>query len=181
MAEDIREVLGRYVPASVLDEAVDAVKETEIAPEWFRSEAAKLGADAKEAQQLRSELESIRSEPQRVEAYKRVGLLPQDATDASALKPYQKDWLDRNIPLDDLGDLEKVASKVQEGGFDVSLSEQQQPRDKSGAEQITDFMTSTGSGTPTTERYEEAVEAARSPEELDAVYKRFGKQPQEQG
>lgn len=175
---DLREVLSKFVPESVLDQAVDELKDTEIAPEWFRQEAAKVGADAKEAKTLRAELESIKAEPKKVEAYKRVGLLPQDAKDLTGLKPYARDWLDRNIALEDLDNLEKVANKVQEGGFEVDLS-QVQPQPQSGAERITQATVEMGTGTPTQESYEEAVAKADSPEELDAVYERFDKQPAE--
>lgn len=168
MAEDIREVLSRYVPASVLDEAVDAVKETEIAPEWYRNDIAKVGAEAKEAQQLRAKLESIESAPKRKEALSRVGI------DYDAVPKYGQKALD-GIPAKDLEDLEKVAQYVQEQGFEANLQAEQKPREKSGAEDITDFMTNVGSGTPTTETYEEAVAKADTPEDMDAVYRRFGK------
>lgn len=168
MATDLKDVLAQYVPAKDLDEAVEALRDTEIAPEWFRAEAAKLGADAKEAQGLRARLESIESAPKRAEAYARVGL-------KGDLPKFASDWLDQNIPVDKLDDLVFIASKVKEGGFEVDLAEAQGTEQQPPAAQITDAIGKLSGGRPTTETYEEAVNKATSPEELDEVYRRFDK------
>lgn len=141
MAEDIREVLGRYVPEAVLDEALDAVKSTEIAPKWFQDEVAKIGADAKEAKQLRAELESIKSAPKRKEALARVGI------DYDAVPKYGQKALDE-LPVEDLDDLDKVAQYVQEQGFEANLQTEEAPKEQSGAEQIVNFTSSVGPGGP---------------------------------
>ena len=171
---DLREVLGKYVPQHVLDSVVEEVQEA-ATPETFRKQLGELGAKAKRADELEAELNNIKAGPQRDEAYSRVGL-PTD------LPKYARDWLDSNVPIDKLGDLDFVASKVQEGGFQVDLSQvQAQPR--TNAEQISAATVEMGTGRPARvpgeQAYEAAVAAAKSPEELDQVYRDFGKAPAE--
>ena len=173
MAQDIREVLGKYVPAAVLDQAVEEVTGTDIAPDWFRQQAAELGGAAKERDELKSRLESIESAPKRKEALARVGI------DYDAVPKYGQKALDA-LPASDLDDLEKVASYVQEQGFEANLTEQAQ--NLTNAERISEATVDMGSGTPartskSEEAYRSAVEAAETPEELDKVYKDFGKTP----
>lgn len=174
MATDLKEVLGKYVPAAVLDEAVEEVSQTDIAPDWYRKQAAEMGGAAKERDDLRSRLESIESAPRRKEALKRVGI------DYDAVPKYGQKALD-GLPADDLDNLEKVAQFVQEQGFEANLTNEQTPP-QSGAERITAATIEMGNGTPTTETYEEAVAKADSEKDLDAVYARFGKPvPERQG
>lgn len=89
MATDIREVLSKYVPQSVLDEALEEIKTTEIAPEWYRNDIAKVGAEAKEAQQLRARLASIEKAPKREALAKRFGV------DMSSLKRAERHALEQ--------------------------------------------------------------------------------------
>lgn len=170
MAEDIRSVLSKYVGPEVLDRVVDEVTSTEIAPDWFRKQAAELGGAAKERDDLKARLESIESAPKRKEALKRVGI------DYDAVPKYGQKALDE-IPAEDLDNLEKVAQYVQEQGFDAKVQAEQEGGEKPGSQQVTEFLTNQGAGTPGTETYEEAVANANSQEDLDAVYKRFGKEP----
>lgn len=163
MADGLREVLGKY---GLSDDAMAEIEEA-ATPDTFRSQLAELGAKAKKADDLEAELTSIKSAPKRQEAYQRVGL----KTD---LPKYARDWLDQNIPLDKLDDLEFIASKVKEGGYEVDLS-QQQPGEKSPAERINEGIAGMGATPPAPEGYEAAVQAANTPEELDNVYRRFNK------
>ena len=175
MATDIKEVLSRFVPAKDLEEAVEAIRDTDIAPEWFRQEAAKLGADAKEAAALRARLESIESAPKRKEALKRVGI------DYDAVPKYGQKALD-DLPVEDLEDLTKVAQYVQEQGFEANLQTEDEARDKSGAESITDFTSSAGEGTPVRtsqqskdEEFHRELEAAPDKEAARAVLAKHGR------
>lgn len=160
MAEDLREVLGRFVPQAVLDDAVEALKETDIAPEWWRSEMAKVAPDAKEAKELRAELESIRSAPKRKEALKRVGV------DYDAVPLYGQKTLDA-LPADKLDDLDFVAQFVKEEGFEATLSPEQEVQERSGAEEMTHQQTSMGNGQPVRTGQQAADEAFYA--DLDAV------------
>lgn len=173
MAEDIRTVLSKYVPSAVLDQAVEEVSGTDIAPEWFRQEVAKLGGAAKERDELKARLESIESAPKRKEALRRVGI------DYDQVPKYGQKALDE-IPTDDLDDLEKVAKFVSEQGFEAKVTPDESSQGGSGAEQITDFLTNQGTGSPATETYEQAMARAKTPEEVDAVYQRFNKAPAQQ-
>lgn len=139
--KDIKEVLSQYVPASVLDQAVEEVTGTEIAPDWFRQQAAELGGAAKERDELKARLESIESAPKRKEALKRVGI------DYDAQPRYGQKTLDA-IPADKLDDLDFIANFVKEEGFPATVQPQQQQGDRSGAEQIVAFTTDAGTGAP---------------------------------
>ena len=135
MAKDLKEVLAQYVPASVLDEAVQAVSDTEIAPDWFRQEAAKLGADAKEAAELRTKLESIELAPKRKEALGRVGIQYDDQP------KFAQRFLD-SIDAKTLDDLDKLAETVKNEGFDARLQPEHQG-DPNQVEQIVNFTSET--------------------------------------
>lgn len=140
MADGLREALSKFVPESVLDQAVDAVKTTEVAPEWYRKDIAEVGAKAKKADELEARLNSIESAPKRKEALKRVGI------DYDAVPKYGQEALD-SLPADKLDDLDYVAKYVNEKGFEADLS-QQQPQPTSEAERITQATVDLGTGAP---------------------------------
>jgi predicted nucleic acid-binding Zn-ribbon protein len=133
MADGLKEALSKFVPASVLDEAVEAIKETEVSPEWYRSDIAKVGARAKQADEFEARLNSIESAPKRKEALKRVGI------DYDAQPKYAQKVLDSYSG--ELDKLEDLASFVKDEGFEANLSTDE-TTDKSAAAQITDAMTS---------------------------------------
>lgn len=157
MADQLQEVLSKYVPAGVLEAVAEEVREA-ATPDSFRKELGELGAKAKEADSLRSELESIKSAPKRKEALQRVGI------NYDAEKKYGQEILD-SIPHDKLDDLDFVAQFVQEKGFDADLS-QVTPQPQSEAERITQATVDLGTGTPAN-----VSKDARQQEFLDALDK----------
>lgn len=89
MATDLREVLGKYVPQAVLEQALEEIKDTDAAPEWFRTEAAKLGSAAKERDELRARLESIEKGPRREALAAKFGV------DVTSLKKAERHALEQ--------------------------------------------------------------------------------------
>lgn len=169
MADGLQEVLSKYVPASVLEEAVEAVKTTEIAPEWYRNDIAKVGAEAKEGRDAKARLASIESAPKRKEALKRVGV------DYDAEKKYGQEKLD-SLPADKLDDLDFVAQFVKEAGFDAKLPSEEGTPAASGAEEVVNFTQGAVGGQPPQQSsYEADMAAATTPEQVDDVYRKHGK------
>lgn len=168
MAEELKDVLAQFVPQKDLDEAIEALKDTDISPEWFRAEAAKLGADAKEAQELRARLAAIESAPKRKEALSKVGV------DLDAVPKYGQDWLEQNIPADKLEDQEFIAAKVSEGGFQPTKPAEQK-REPQAVDQINAFLQSAGQTSSTPSGVDPREEVRRLMDKAKAE----GKDPQE--
>lgn len=165
MGTDLREFLSKHgLRDDVIEEAVEMA-----APEFYRSEIAKVGAKAKKADELENELTSIRSAPKRKEALKRVGI------DYDAVPKYGQDTLD-SLPHDKLDDLDFVADFVKQKGFEAKVQSEEQTRERTGAEQVAEFASTAGQGPPPEPAgYAEAVAKAETPEELNKVYADFGK------
>lgn len=106
--------------------------------------------------------------PKRKEALKKAGV------DYDSQKPFGKEVLDA-IPAEKLEDAEFVAEFVQAKGFEATQQSDEGQGTKPAAQQIVDGTTGAGTGTAALEGYEAAVAAAQTPEELDAVYERYGK------
>ena len=172
MAADLREVLGKYVPQAVLDQALEEIKDTEVSPEWYRAEAAKLGAAAKRAEEAEARLASIESGPKRREALQRVGI------DYDAVPKYGQKALDQ-LPVDALDDIEQVAQYVQEQGFEATIQPTEQTGEKSGAEQMTDFLTSAGQGAPASinkdTEFQKELDAAPDMDSAKQVLAKYGR------
>lgn len=79
--------------------------------------------------------------PKRKEALRLVGV------NYDAEPQYGQETLD-SIPDDKLDNTEWLAEFVKSKGFRASLQSEEEPREKSGAEKITDFLTNAGPGAP---------------------------------
>lgn len=156
MADGLRQVLAKYG----LNEDAMAEIEEAATPDTFRSQLAELGAKAKRADELESRLSSIESAPKRKEALARVGI------DYDAVPKYGQKALDA-LPVEHLEDLNKVAQYVSEQGFEANLQTDEAPREVSGAEAITNFMTQAGTGAPV--RTGQAASEAAFYADLDKV------------
>lgn len=166
MADGLKEVLAKYVPESVLDDAVEAVKTTEVAPEWYRNDIAKIGGEVKEGREAKARLQAIESAPKRKEALQRVGI------DYDAVPKYGQKALDA-IPVEDLEDLEKVAKFVQAEGFDAKY-DPEGAGEVSNSEQVSEFSATAGTGAPPSGGDREALLAkANSIEEINEIVAKY--------
>lgn len=148
------------VPSEVI-EALEASPLRKQLAEW----EAKWRDEAEPAIAFKATQETL---PKRKEAVKKAGI------DYDSQPLYAQEVLDA-IPADKLDNGEYVASYIQQKGFTATKQAEggtEQPK----AAAIVEHATNAGT-TPDQETYEAAIEAASSPEELDAVYKRFGKEP----
>ena len=165
---DPKEALERL--KEIEEVPADVVKALEASPlrkqltEW----ETRWRDEAEPALDYKAKHESL---PKRKEALKRVGV------DYDAEKPYGRKTLD-SIPADKLDDLEFVANFVKEEGFEASLKSEGDEGEKSGAAEITDFLSAQGDGTPPrTDKNAEmhkALEAAKSEEEAAKILAAHG-------
>lgn len=170
MANELRTYLDSL---GLKEEAIEKAVELAV-PDSFRKDLAEMGGRIKEYETELSDLRPLKDAPKRKEALKRVGV-DYDAQPKSVRRTFDA------IPSDKLDDLNHVAQVVQEEGIQADLSAVQEAQSQTAAEQISEATMGLGNGTPSRttrskEAYDAAVAAAQTPEELDKVYRDFGKE-----
>jgi hypothetical protein len=141
MAKDLREVLSKYVPQAVLDSVVDEVAEVD-GPEWYRAEAAKLGAKAKRADELEAQLGSITKAPKREALAQKLGV------DVNNLKKAERHALDQFTWDGDEPSEDDFAKHLAEWEIPTSNEPQAQQGQEPAAARIAEHAVSAGQGRP---------------------------------
>lgn len=165
MANELQEYLtGLGLKDEVIEKAVELA-----VPDTFRKDLAEQGGELKALRSEVQELRPLKEAPQRKAALEKFG------HDYDTAPKYLKSVFDA-IPADKLGDEDFVSQHLRENDVEVTASSGETQTASNAAAQV-DGAFDQGRGTPTNESYEAAIAAASTPEELDAVYARFGKSP----
>lgn len=167
MANDLREYLDSL---GLKEEAIDKAVELAV-PDTFRKDLAEMGGRLKEQDTELSELRPLKEAPKREAAAGRFGLKYETGP------KYLRDVFDK-IPLKELDNEEFVSQHLREHDIEVTAPTQQPTGGTTKAEQIVTATSQLGGGQPPApETYEAAVAGAKSQEELDQIYVRYGKEP----
>lgn len=128
MAGSIKERLDELEEYGVPSDVIDALRQ-EVDSSKLRQKVGELEARWKdEGEPAIAKVQEFETRPKRIEALRKAGI------DYEDLKPYARDYLDRNIPADKLEDSDYIAEVISQGGFEASLEVEQ--GEQTGAEQM---------------------------------------------
>lgn len=166
--------MGRYTDRlnQLLEDGVLSQDQyDELADLSVAKEAIKEFNDVKkERDTLRQEVQTFETQPKRKAALEQFGI------DYDKSPKYLRQVFDQMDP-EKLDDQDYISQHLRDN--EVEVNPTNAPADtgeRPAAAAIVDHAVAS-TRTPSQETYEQAVEAAQTPEELDAVYKKFGKEP----
>ena len=164
MANELQEYLtGLGLKDEVIEKAVELA-----VPETFRKDLAEQGGELKALRSEVQELRPLKEAPQRKAALEKFG------HDYDQAPKYLKSVFDA-IPADKLGDEDFVSAHLRENDVEVKATSDTPQTPPDAAARVDGALDQGRAGSQ--ETYEAAIAAASTPDELDAVYEKFGKQP----